>query len=237
MNKMFKRWSSVMMTLGVCVGIPLNVHSAEVAQNTLQDKLKDVEYWSNLCNLQAEAGKFEEALASCEQAIALRPKQAILWADHSQVLLKLKKYPEAIASSEKALLLDPKTSLALTYKCMAFEAINRGEEALDSCNLALKLDGNWGRQSPALAWLHRGTILAQQSQHDQALVAFERTLLLTPKDLKSIRMRSHPVIKHLQGMATGEIKRLPMLGQHAARLIKNSSKLNTRSLITIAPST
>ena len=82
-----------------------------VAQSAiLQEKLKDFDYWSDLCNLQVEGGKYTEAQPACEAAIVLRPKSAITWAEHSNILLKLKQYPEAIASAEQALKLDPKTS-------------------------------------------------------------------------------------------------------------------------------
>jgi tetratricopeptide (TPR) repeat protein len=153
-----------------------------LAQKALQEKLKDFTYWSDLCNLQADSGKYEEALASCEQAILLRQKDPVIWADHSGVLLQMKKYPEAIASAEKSLGFNPKTSLALTYQCMAFAALGRSEEALDECSQALRVDGNWGRRSPALAWVNRGLILSQLGQFDQALIAFDRALLLEPKN-------------------------------------------------------
>lgn len=156
-----------------------------MAQKALQEKLKDFNYWSDLCNLQADSGKYEDALASCEQAILLRPKDPVIWADHSGVLLQMKQYPEAIASAEKSLGFNPKTSLALAYQCMAFAALGRTEEGLDQCTKALRVDGNWGKRSPAIAWLNRGLILRQLNQNDQALIAFERTLLLNPKDTQA----------------------------------------------------
>ena len=153
-----------------------------LAQKALQEKLKDFTYWSDLCGLQADSGKYEDALASCEQAILLRQRDPVIWADHSGVLLQMKKYPEAIASAEKSLGFNPKTSLALTYQCMAFAALGRSEEALDECAQALRVDGNWGRRSPALAWVNRGLIFSQLGQYDQALIAYDRALLMEPKD-------------------------------------------------------
>ncbi|NJM76770.1 MAG: hypothetical protein HC852_14490 [Acaryochloridaceae cyanobacterium RU_4_10] len=37
-----------------------------LAQKSFQERLKDFNYWSGLCNLQADAGKYDEALKSCE---------------------------------------------------------------------------------------------------------------------------------------------------------------------------
>ena len=152
-----------------------------LAQQGLEE-LEDFDYWLNRCNLLATAQKYEEALVACEQGITLRPKNAEIWANHSGILLNLKQYPEAIASADNALKFDNKNSLALTYKCFAFSALTQNEAALDACNEALRVNGNWGNRSPALAWYYRGVILSQSGQDEQALVAYERTLLLEPQD-------------------------------------------------------
>src|SRR5689334_10798856 len=109
--------------------------SGTIAQagSTGLEKVKDVDYWVNRCNLLASAQKYQEALAACEQAISLRPKSGIIWAAHSGILLNLKQYPEAIASADNALKFDENNSLALTYRCMAFSALKQNETALDTC--------------------------------------------------------------------------------------------------------
>ncbi|MEO0867999.1 MAG: tetratricopeptide repeat protein [Cyanobacteria bacterium J06642_11] len=146
------------------------------------EELEDFTYWENLCRLQADAAKYEDALMACEKAIELEPKDAPIWAAHSGILLNLEQYPEAIASAERSLNFDDQNSLALTYQCIAYTALDQTETALDVCNDALRLDGDWGNRSPALAWRYRGTILEQAEQYPQALVAYERTLLLEPDD-------------------------------------------------------
>lgn len=166
-----------------------------LAQKTFQERLKDFPYWSNLCNLQADAGTYDEALKSCEGAIALKRKNAGIWADYSGVLLKLKKFPEAIAAADKSLQLNAKTSLAITYKCMAFQSLQRYEEALDTCTFALKVDGTWGRFSPAIAWRQRGILLSLFTQYEQAIIAYDRTLLLEPKDSLTLAYRCEALVK------------------------------------------
>ncbi|MCU0566306.1 MAG: tetratricopeptide repeat protein [Oculatellaceae cyanobacterium Prado106] len=153
-----------------------------LARSETFETLEDFTYWSNLCHLQTDAGIYDKALEACEQALALEPEDSATWADRSEILLKLKNYPDAIASADQALLFDPENSLALTYKCMAYEALNDTEKALDQCTEALRVGGSWGRRSPALAWLHRGTILAQMTRYEQAVIAYDRVLLLEPED-------------------------------------------------------
>lgn len=150
------------------------------------EELEDFEYWQRLCRLQAAAQNYEEAQQACEQAIEIRPEDASIWADHSGVLLQLEKYPEAIASADLSLTYNLENSLAFTYQCAAFYALEDYEMALDKCNEALRFNGDWGNESPALAWRYRGQILDQQDRSELALVAFERTLLLVPADSQTL---------------------------------------------------
>ena len=130
------RFAIAAVAIGLCLQGPVRAfapHPAEhasvstylLAQEDLKDKLEDFDYWKDLCNLQADAKKYKEALAACEQGIALEPKDAPIWADHSGVLLALKQYPEAIASAERALKFDSENSLAYTYICLSFLKIYR----------------------------------------------------------------------------------------------------------------
>ncbi len=146
------------------------------------EEFEDFDYWENLCNLLAASGETEDALAACEHAIELEPKESRLWAVHSGVLLASEQYPQAIASAEQSLTFNEENSLALTYQCMAYAAMGQNETALDKCNAALRLNGDWGTQSPSLAWRFRGIILDQDDEYEQALVAYDRTLLLEPND-------------------------------------------------------
>lgn len=152
------------------------------AQPEAFDALPDVTYWMDLCRLQANAEDYENALVACEQAIALEPENPAIWAQHSGILVSLDAFPDAIASANRALIFDPEHSLAIAYQCVAYTALGETETALDKCNNALRVNGNWGKENPALAWFYRGEILAQAQQYELALVAYERTLLLDPEN-------------------------------------------------------
>ncbi|NJN20232.1 MAG: tetratricopeptide repeat protein [Leptolyngbya sp. RL_3_1] len=174
-----------------------------IAQQNLEN-LEDVTYWRDLCDLQAAAGQsaqessraaanpetalalYAEAQMACERAIELAPEDDSLWARHSGILLAQDQYPNAIASAGQALRFNPENSLAFTYRCISHYELGNLEMALDACNDALRVDGSWGNQSPALAWQHRGRILAQQGDPEAALVAYARTLLLEPEDSRTL---------------------------------------------------
>lgn len=176
----FPLFFSLMAALGLAGLSPAH------AQPTGFEALEDVGYWRDLCRLQAAAGEYEDAQAACEQAIALAPEEADIWAQHSGILVNLEAFPDAIASANRSLSFDPENSLAITYQCVSYTALGETEMALDKCNDALRVNGSWGSENPALAWRYRGQILAQAQQHDMALVAYERTLLLEPDDSQTL---------------------------------------------------
>ncbi|NET47466.1 MAG: tetratricopeptide repeat protein [Merismopedia sp. SIO2A8] len=168
-----------------------------IAQLTFEE-LDDVEYWRRLCLLQADAGELENALTACEQGLALEPKDADLWALHSDVLLRQMSYPDAIASADQALAFDPENSLALATQCTAFFELEQTEMALDLCNDALRLNGSWGDRAPSIAWRQRGQLLNQQGDFDQALTAYDRTLLLEPEDSLTLVYRCEALVNLAQ---------------------------------------
>ena len=163
------------------ITVSLFEHNQRIAQVNLEG-LEDFAYWQRLCRLQTEAQKYAEAQQACEKAIEIRPEDASIWAEHSGILLQLEQYPEAIASADLSLTYNQNNSLAFTYQCIAFYALQDDEAGLDKCNEALRVNGDWGNESPALAWRYRGRILARQGQSELALAAYERTLLLQPED-------------------------------------------------------
>lgn len=164
------------------LGILVGVMGIPPGQARDFESLNDVYYWATLCRLQRDAADYDNALTACEQAIALEPNAADLWALRSSVLLQIQNYPDAVVSADQALFFDPRYSLASAYLCMGYAGLNQAEAALDACNNALRIDGNWGDASPAVAWLHRGIILSQAGQLEPAAIALERALLEEPED-------------------------------------------------------
>jgi len=54
-----------------------------------------------------DAGKYEEAVASYDKAIEIKPEFADVWNNKGEALRVLKKYEEAIASFDKAIEIKP----------------------------------------------------------------------------------------------------------------------------------
>lgn len=184
--------------LVIALGIPLR------AQALSSENLKDVSYWSDLCQQQFNAKEYDAALQACDQAIALSmPKPnflgikrkprgielANLWTQRSGILIKIGKFSEAIAAANLALKIEDQHSLASTYQCVAYSQLGHTDFALDACAQALRIDGNWGRENPAMAWFHRGNIFRTAQQYERAVIAYDRMLLLEPNDSLALTYR------------------------------------------------
>ncbi|MEM9121503.1 MAG: tetratricopeptide repeat protein [Cyanobacteria bacterium P01_F01_bin.56] len=184
----------VTLPLAFWVGQASLTGSVSLAQSGMET-LEDVAYWQNLCQLQTQAGNPEAGLSACEQAIALEPENANLWADYGFALLSLEQYPETLAAVDRALNLNEQNSLALTYQCMAYLGMDLPEKALDTCDAALQTNSFWGNQSPTLVWRTRGQILHQMGQPQQALIAYDRALQLEPNESVTLAYRCQTLVE------------------------------------------
>jgi predicted O-linked N-acetylglucosamine transferase (SPINDLY family) len=63
--------------------------------------------------------RFDEAVASFDQVLALRPDSAQTWSNRANALLEQKRYEEAIADYNQALALDPEGGSARGYRLLA----------------------------------------------------------------------------------------------------------------------
>ncbi|WP_164674550.1 tetratricopeptide repeat protein [Spirulina subsalsa] len=144
-------------------------------------ELEDFDYWANLCRLQSKAEAFTEALEACDEAILIEPKDPDIWSDRSYVLLRLNRYAEGVASAENAIRFRGNYSEAQTWRCLGFSGLNREEEALDACEAALLADAHWRNTNPAEAWFFRGESLTRLGRHEDAVVSYERALVIEPE--------------------------------------------------------
>lgn len=163
------------LLLGVVGSLP--VRAAEF-------DFKNFEFWANQCVQLSENQNATEAIKACERAIALQPNRANpkLWLARSQALLQSGQYAEALASFDQVLKSSPRSSFALFAQCTALIQLERYDDAIDQCDRALQLNGDWGKASPTLAWIHRGIALRRQGYLETALSSFDRAVFVQSDD-------------------------------------------------------
>jgi Tfp pilus assembly protein PilF len=119
--------------------------------------------------------RFEEALASHDRALALRPDYAEARYNRGNALHKLRRFEEALADYEHAVALRPDYVEALDNRGVALHDLRRFEEALESYDRALAVQPDYAK-----AFVDRGGTLREQKRFEEALACYDRALALRP---------------------------------------------------------
>jgi len=133
----------------------------------------NLDYQVNLVAAQFAQGHNDDALASCDKAIAMAQKRAAapsgsdektrialgsLWTTRGNIFTRQKKFPDALASYEKAAALDPHPGVAYFNICAVMYNQGNTKEAVAACDKAIAADPN-----KADAYFIKGSILFADS--------------------------------------------------------------------------
>ncbi|MGB7442146.1 MAG: tetratricopeptide repeat protein [Coleofasciculaceae cyanobacterium] len=124
-----------------------------------------------------QLGQYEEALASYEKALEIKPDLHEAWYNRGVALYKLGRYEEAIASYEKALEIKPDNYAAWNNKGNALGELGRYEEAIASYERALEI-----KPDNYAAWNNRGNALGELGHYEEEIASYERALEIKPDD-------------------------------------------------------
>ena len=136
-----------------------------------------------------QAGRLQEALACCNQAMAGAPAgdpwAAVLIATSGEVLFDLGRPQDALAAFDQALARNPGIAAAWNNRGLALNQLGRHGEALDSFARAAKL-------APGAVEPHNnhGDTLRRLYRHGEALMSFARALALDPDDTGTLTNRA-----------------------------------------------
>ena len=117
--------------------------------------------------------RFDEAVASYDQAIALKPDFAESFCNRGGALQELKRFDEALASYDKAIVLKPDFTEAFFNRGLALQELKRFDEALASHDKAIALTPDY-----AEAFCSRGAALQGLERLDEALVSYDKAIAL-----------------------------------------------------------
>ena len=131
--------------------------------------------WFGQGNTFANLGRYEEALASYDQAISLQPDYAIAWNDRGYPLANLGRYEEALASYDQAISLQPELAMAWFNRGSTLAHLGRYEKSLASYDQAISLQPDYAK-----AWNTRGLTLANLRRYEAALASHDQAISLQP---------------------------------------------------------
>lgn len=121
-------------------------------------------------------GRFEDALASYDQAFKFQPRNAVLLYNRGRTLQDLGRFEEALASYQASLALDPNYAFALNNAANTMRALKRYPEALAFFDRALALQPGY-----AEAYYNRGNLQwSVNNNYHAALRDLEQALALDP---------------------------------------------------------
>ena len=133
-----------------------------------------------------ELRRFEEALASYDQALTVRSGYAEALSNRGNTLKELKRLEEALASYDRALAVQPDLTEALLNRGATLDELKRFDEALASYDRALAAEPDL-----AEALLNRGNTLYELQRFDDALASYDRALTLQPDLVEALSNRGN----------------------------------------------
>jgi tetratricopeptide (TPR) repeat protein len=126
-------------------------------------------------NLWAAGSDYEEAIASYDQALKIKPDYLNAWVNRGNALRNLGRIEEAIASYDQALKIKPDDPDAWVNRGNALRNLGRIEEALASYDQALEIKPDYPE-----AWYNRGNALGNLGRIEEALASYDQALEIKP---------------------------------------------------------
>jgi tetratricopeptide (TPR) repeat protein len=135
----------------------------------------------------ASLKRYEEALASFKEAIALDPNSVNAWLSQGAALYYLQRYDEALVSFDRVVKLNPNYANAWFGRWELLKHLKRYEEALVSFDKGLEL----GSINNAWVWDQQGNVLSKLQRYEEALVSFDKAIKLDPNYVWAWGCRGH----------------------------------------------
>lgn len=135
----------------------------------------DADTWYNHGIALSKLGRYTEAIASFDNALALDPDDPDTWGNRGDTCGALGKHEEAVRSYDRVLAIDPLDAGIWTSRGLSLAALGRLDEALESFADALALD-----PEDLDAWIGRAVILHEHEDYTGAVHAYDMALSIDP---------------------------------------------------------
>ncbi len=138
--------------------------------------------WDQRANALTGLGKYEEALASANRAITLKPNQASFWGNRAATLWALGRFDLALSSTNQAIALNQNSSSAWFNHGRILASLGRTEEALKAYDKAIQGDANIGSQIfLADIWTNKSALLWRLNRFNESIAASQQAIGINPK--------------------------------------------------------
>ena len=145
--------------------------AAELIGKALEVNPHSAAAYSNRSVVLNELKQFEEALASCNSAIAIMSDYADAFYNRGNALNELKRFEEALASYDQAIAIKSDYAEAFNNRSAALQELNRFEEALASYDKAIAIRSDYTE-----AYYNRGNALSELQHFEKALASYDKAI-------------------------------------------------------------
>ena len=145
-----------------------------------------------LAVVQSGLGRLQQALASYDKALAIKPAHAGALNNRGNVLRDLKRFEDALASYDQALAIKPDNVDAVKNRGITLHDLKRFENALASYDKALEI-----KPDDAAALNNRGVTLSFLSRFEDELTSYARALAVEPGCADALNNRGN-VLRYLK---------------------------------------
>lgn len=211
----------------------ISIIAALAAMLVLPAMGETVQFWYDQANSYYITGDFENAVASYDKAIELKPNSTVFWNYRGRALANLGRFDEAISSFDKSIAINSSDPEALNLKATALSlGQKKYSEAIVLFDVILESNpsyvdawigkgmalGNEGELTGALqcferaadisplnpsAWNNKGAILMEQEKYQLALDCFNRALLIDSTNEAAMKNRENALQAMNQVVSSG----------------------------------
>jgi tetratricopeptide (TPR) repeat protein len=135
------------------------------------DPVRASQLWHEKGLIHAMGKEYEQAIASWDQALEIKPDKHEAWYNRGIALGNLGRYEEAIASFDQALEIKPDFHQAWYNRGIALDDLGRYEEAIASYDRALEFKPDFHE-----AWINRGNALGNLGRYEEAIASYDRSI-------------------------------------------------------------
>jgi tetratricopeptide (TPR) repeat protein len=119
--------------------------------------------------------RYEEAIASYDHAVALKPDEHNSWSTRGNLLYELARYEEAVGSYDHAVRVKPDDYSSWHLRGVALEKLKRYEESVDSYDHAAEINPSYH-----YTWFHRGIALGKLKRYEESVDSYDHAVKIQP---------------------------------------------------------
>jgi tetratricopeptide (TPR) repeat protein len=144
--------------------------------------------WNKRGNALTRLGYYEEAIRNYDKAIELDPYYGQAWDNKGHALYRVGMFNESLNAYNRAIAINPNDLHAMVNKGMNLQKLGRVGEARTVYEDVVKIADKENRRNPNDAkydsdlWSNKGDALFRLGQFSDALIAYNRSLEINPKN-------------------------------------------------------